>query len=93
MQGGHILDNRQAISGLKFQTAINFGLYSYDEDISPYLESIDPKNANSFNRVREAPVQRLLTYCGIDSLVQYRLAMLQLERYRNILNDPKFKKI
>ena len=90
MQAGHILDNRQGIAGLKFLSAVNFGLYSYDEEIHPYLESIDPKNANSFNRIKEAPKQKLLLYCGVDSLVQYRLAIVQIERFKQILGVNEF---
>lgn len=78
MIASHVIDNRPGITGLKFQSAVNFGLMSYDEDISPYLKGLDEKNSNSLNRVLEAPRAKLLQYCGIDSLVQYRLAIKQM---------------
>lgn len=77
MQAAHVLDNRPYIAGLKFQTYIHFGMAGYDDDITPYLKSGE-KSANAINRVFEAPAAKLLLYCGIDSLVQFRLAMKQL---------------
>jgi uracil-DNA glycosylase len=83
MQAAHILDNRQGVSGLKFQVYINFGIIDYSSEISPYLEG-DPKDANSFNRVLELIKQpggkeKLMKYCAYDSIYEYRLAMKQQE--------------
>jgi uracil-DNA glycosylase family 4 len=77
LQSAHIIDNRPYITGLKFQAYIKFGILGYDEGISKYLKAVEEKNANAINRVFEAPRALLLLYCGIDSLVQYRLALLQ----------------
>jgi uracil-DNA glycosylase len=89
MQGSHIINNKPGITGLKFQAIINFGLFGYAEEIEPFLESIDPKNANSFNRVKEIPEKKLLTYCGIDSLVQYRLALKQGPKIADIARSQR----
>ncbi len=82
MLGTHVLDNRQGITGLKFQTYVNFGVAGYDDSVSPYLKA---KDSNSFNRVLELVrnpegKRNLLTYCGMDALFTYRLAMLQMKR-------------
>ena len=82
MLATHILDNRPDISGLKFQTYINFGVAGYDDDISSYLKGADEKNSNSVNRVGEIQIgsetwKKLLIYCGMDSLFTYRLANRQ----------------
>ena len=91
MQAAHVLDNREGITGLKFQTYVNFGVVDYDSEVSPYLQSVDYKNANSLNRVLEliekpGGKELLMKYCAYDSINEYRLAMLQMERLNS--NDP-----
>jgi len=84
MQAAHILDNRQGITGLKFQTYVNFGVVDYASEISPYL-SADNKNANSINKVLElvqksqGGKEKLLRYCALDSVFEYRLAIKQMK--------------
>jgi hypothetical protein len=82
MLAAHVLDNRSHISGLKFQTFVNFGVFGYDAEVSPFLKGVEKKNANSLNRIdelikTESGRQKLLIYCGMDSLFEYRLAMIQ----------------
>lgn len=82
MLATHILDNRPGICGLKFQSYVQFGLPSYNEEIAPYLKST---NANTPNRIMELvgdrnSFRKLLVYNGIDSLMTYRLAMQQIEK-------------
>jgi hypothetical protein len=83
MLAAHILDNRPNISGLKFQTYINFGVADYSSDISPYLKS-EGKDANELNNIHKlletfGGREKLLTYCGKDTIYQYRLALKQME--------------
>jgi len=84
MIASHILDNRTGISGLKFQTYVNFGVVDYDSEIAPYLHTSDDSlGANGINRIEEliqSPegLNQLLTYCGLDTIYQYRLARLQI---------------
>jgi len=85
MQAAHILDNRVGISGLKMQTYIHFGVPDYDSDVGPYLRAVDEKDGNSVNRLEELlrtphGRQRALTYCGMDGLFNYRLALMQMEQ-------------
>ena len=82
MLASHILDNRPGINSLKFQTYVHQGIVDYDSEISSYLKGVDPKNANSHNRIMElvkkpGGKKKLLTYCAFDSLYTYRLAMQQ----------------
>lgn len=84
MQAAHILDNRPGITGLKFQTYVNFGVVDYDSEIEGYLKG-DPKNSNSVNKIEQllsSPSKRekLMTYCGMDSLFTYKLALKQMEK-------------
>ncbi len=81
MQAAHILDNRPGITSLKFQSYVQFGLVGYDDDINPFLKSPD---SNSPNRIKElissrAGLEKLLLYNGVDSLMTYKLAKLQME--------------
>lgn len=83
MIAAHILNNQAGVSGLKFQTYVHFGVIDYSSEISPYLKS-DDKSANGINKIHElldsfGGRERLLTYCGMDTIYQYRLALKQME--------------
>lgn len=73
----HMLDNRKGVTGLKFQVYVRFGVVDYDSEVSHYLKGVEDKNANSLNRILEAPVKPLLHYNALDSLYEYRLYKLQ----------------
>jgi len=77
MQAAHIIDNRPNITGLKFQSYVHFGIMGYENLIKPFLQS--EGGGNSFNNVFKAPRIELQLYNGVDSLVQFRLAMKQLK--------------
>lgn len=83
MIAAHILDNRQGITGLKFQSYVNFGIVDYDSEIAPYLHAED-KDGNAFNTIDKLLAipggqEKLLTYCAYDSVYEYRLAMRQIK--------------
>jgi len=73
MMGAHIMDNRSASTGLKFQTFVNFGVRPYDEHIKPFLQSKD----GEFNTVEKAPFKDLLLYNGLDCIFTYMLFKIQ----------------
>jgi hypothetical protein len=79
MLAAHNLDNRQEITGLKFQAYVNYGIIDYDSHIKPFLQSKEENNGNAFNRIHEVDLFDLLTYCGIDSMLEYRLAFDQMK--------------
>lgn len=81
MVASHILDNRTGITGLKFQTYVQFGIIDYASEISPYLTS-DGGGGNDINKIQELLTkpngkESLLHYCGLDAVYEYRLAMIQ----------------
>jgi DNA polymerase I len=83
MLAAHVLDNRGGISGLKFQTYVNFGIIDYSSDVDKWLSAVESKNGNSLNRIKEliqtnSGRQKLMKYCAKDSTHQYRLAMKQI---------------
>lgn len=77
MQASHILDNRSGITGLKFQAYINFGQVDYSSHLEKYLKS---ENENGFNNIKEADVQEVMQYCGMDVILEYRLAKKQMKQ-------------
>ena len=84
MQAAHVLNNCPGITGLKFQAYVRFGVLGYDEEIEPFLKSPD---SNTPNRIMELvkdkdAFRKLLIYNGIDSLLEYRLAILQMKELK-----------
>lgn len=83
MIAAHVVDNRVGICGLKLQGFLNFGLQSWDDLIAPFLRSVNERDPSSPNRILEFIDQygpdECLIYCGIDSLVAFRLAMKQMQ--------------
>lgn len=81
MQATHILDNRPGITSLKFQSFVQFGVYGYDNDIAQFLRSADSNTPNKVIELTKTPTtfDKLLLYCGIDSLMTYRLALKQMK--------------
>lgn len=91
MLATHILDNRDGITGLKFQTYAKFGIIDYSSEISPYFKSVEVKNGNAINIIDKLIAKpngkwKLLQYCGYDSIYEYRLAEMQME----IINPKPF---
>ena len=73
MLNAHILDCRRGVTGLKFQAFANFGEADYDEITKPYLSG-----KGKLNRLHELPIEKLLLYCGLDSLLTWRLFVKQM---------------
>jgi len=82
MLAAHILDNRSDICSIKFQAYIHLGIPDYDSKLieSHFLRSVDG-TANGFNRIRELGVNDLLRYNGMDSILEYRIAMKQMAQF------------
>ena len=72
MLATHCLDNRPGICGLKFQSWVRMGVPVYDAKIEPYL-----KARAWYNRITHVDFEELLTYNGMDALLEWRLAMIQ----------------
>jgi hypothetical protein len=82
MLASHTLDNRDGVTGLKFQTYVQFGVVDYSSEIDPYLKPADKKNGNAINRIFDllklpGGEDKLLLYNGLDVIYTYRLAMIQ----------------
>lgn len=79
--GAHTIDNRVGICGLDRQAFVSFGIQDWSGTIGPYLRSIDERDPRAPNRIREFIAtygeRDCLVYCGLDSLMAYRLALRQ----------------
>lgn len=76
MLAAHVLDNRPGITGLKFQAFIKLGVDSYNDHIEGLLKG---KTPNKPNQIREIDLEELLQYNGMDSLLEYHVALKQME--------------
>lgn len=84
MNAAHCLDNRQGVTGLKFQTYVNFGVPDYDSHIFPWItNTTEDLGANSLNKIKEFiklyGTKDILKYNGLDSIFGLLLAQKQLE--------------
>lgn len=82
MIASHLIDNRPGVTGLKFQVYVQFGIVDYSSEIAPYLQATESNNGNSLNKInilidRPGGKNKLLKYCGLDAVYEYRLAMKQ----------------
>lgn len=75
---GHLCDARAGTTGVGFQAWCLLGVESYWHHISPFLESKE-SGGNAPNRIREIDPYDLCRYCGQDSLIEWDLAMKQME--------------
>lgn len=81
MIAAHILDNRQGVSGLKFQAFVTLGMDAYDQTVKPYMKA---SGGNTVNRlwdfVRRYGWEPLLLYCGLDSLLEHKICSHQMNQ-------------
>lgn len=75
--GAHVLDFRKGVTSVKFQSLVLLGQPIYNEHIEPYLKA---KGSNKQNKIEQVRLDDLLCYCGLDSLLEFKLAKLQRER-------------
>lgn len=79
MTTAHVLDNRSYFTGLKFQGYIRYGIENYESEIDPYKQD----RGDGFNRMETAPLNELLLYGGVDSLIGAWLAVDQKTELTN----------
>lgn len=77
MLAAHITDNRPGITSIKFQSMVWLGSESWNEHIEPFLRSNSSQDANAI--LREISPDDLLLYNGLDSLLEFLVAIKQME--------------
>ncbi len=89
MIAAHCLDNRAGITGLKFQTYINFGIAGYDVESKKYFEK---ESIPDFNNIKEMNIKELLKYNALDSWFTYELYRKQKKIFESGYRIDKVKK-
>ncbi len=90
MMAEHILDNRVASTGLKFQTYVNYGVRPYDKHVEKYLRS---EEGTEFNTVEKIPLKELLLYNGLDcifTMIRYKSQIVALSKRKGLLKAYNF---
>ncbi|KKM15351.1 hypothetical protein LCGC14_1696940, partial [marine sediment metagenome] len=83
MNGAHVLDCRKMYSGLKFQAYIKYGVEGYDKETAPLMTKFH--EGTDINMLDTLPLEKLLRYGGVDSLISMWLYMDQ----HPVLTNPE----
>lgn len=75
MVSAHGIDNRPNSTSIKFQSFVTLGTEAYDEHIKPFLRAKKGKQVNQI--LQEIDLHQLLLYNGLDSLLEWHVAMEQ----------------
>jgi hypothetical protein len=86
MVNGHVLDNRQGTKSLKFQAFVMLGMGDYDSHIHEYMDS---GSSYGSNRLTSLELRPLLKYNGLDALLEFKVAKIQMEllKWKRSSND------
>lgn len=76
MLAAHWIDNRPGITSIKFQSFIMLGAESYNDHLEGLLKSV---KGSKINQITEIDLGQLLLYCGLDSLLEFEVAMKQMQ--------------
>lgn len=77
----HVLDNRKAVTSIKFQAFVLLGMPDYDSTVKPFLEAAE-SGGYAKNRVFRCDWRTLLIYNAMDSLLEYEVARVQRKLLR-----------
>lgn len=88
MLAAHSLYNNKK-TNLKFHSYIHLGILGYDTEIDPFLEPLskekDIYGDNAFNQIEKAPLEKLLKYNAMDSLLTFKLYEIQKSKLDSTL--------
>lgn len=76
MLGAHVLNNSPRVSSLTFQAFVYLGMPRYDQFVKKYMKS---GGIHKLNRIKDLDLKDLLLYNGLDALLEYKLAMIQMK--------------
>lgn len=89
----HLLDPRDGITSLKFQTYILFSI-AYEEGIHDYLKSSDEDKdkygTNALNDIFNAPIDDVLYYNALDVAYTFSVMKEQMKKWREFPNPNKW---
>ena len=76
MLAAHVMDNRPGVTSIKFQSFVLLGQSSYDDHIKKFFQS---RKGEERNQIDLIDINDLLLYNGLDSLLQYKVGIKQME--------------
>jgi uracil-DNA glycosylase family 4 len=76
----HVIHNRPSFCSVKFQALVWLGQEKWNQHIEDHLSASDERG---FNRIQEIELTDLLVYNGLDSLLEYHVAMKQVEFFKS----------
>lgn len=76
MLGAHVINNSPKVSNLTFQAFVYLGMPRYNQHTKKFLKS---GGADKLNRIKDIDLKDLLLYNGLDALLEYKLAMIQMK--------------
>lgn len=84
----HSIDNRDTgILSIKFMAPMLLGTPLWNKNIEPFFEPSDAEKKahgnNAINKIQMIPIRNLLTYNGVDALVELRVQMVLKELVNN----------
>ena len=82
MNMAHVIDNRPGFTSIKTQSYIHLGWPMYDGHIHKFFA--ESTNPNDINGIAKIDTDQLLLYNGIDSALEYDVALIQMA----ILDHP-----
>jgi hypothetical protein len=75
MQAAHWENPNSGITGLKFQAFAKLGVPYFADDVDSFFES---EENSQRNKIFSIPTPKLLTYNGMDAIVELLLASMQM---------------
>lgn len=89
----HLLDNRDGITSLKFQTYVRYGI-AYEDTVHKYLEpSAEERQkhgSNAVNNITNAPIEDLCYYNALDVVYTYFVFKDQYSEFSKGKNPDKW---
>lgn len=85
MNMAHVIDNRKGFTSIKTQSYLLLGWPLYDGHIHQFFA--ESANPNDVNGIAKIDVDQLLHYNGIDSAVEFDVAIMQMEKLRHPLRE------
>lgn len=80
----HCLENRENICSLDFQAFAYLGMPQWDQRVSALLKSKEG-GGNTPNKIHDIDLGSLMSYCGLDAFIEWRLAHVQANRLGVVL--------
>jgi len=90
----HVIHNARPTT-LKYCAYVNLGVAGYDDEMDEFIsatkEEESKHGANAINRIANAPMGKMLGYCGLDSHYSHILQRIQAPEIRKAHNRRGFK--